>query len=220
MSMSDDVHAELRHRLIAGQFSPGEKIREEHIAAELSVSRTPVRAAIQRLVAEGLLEAAPTRGAIVSPWGDSDIEEVFQLRFLTEGLAAEWAASRITDDALDEMKRLNRDIATAVREKPKAYLEAVQEKNFRLHLTIYEACGSARLRTFGLSLLEYPLTRGGFFLYSDEDALSSVRQHEEIIRAMEARNGTWARAAIVGHLSAALERFRASRGNRSKTPET
>ncbi|MCP1170395.1 FCD domain-containing protein [Limimaricola sp. ASW11-118] len=74
-------------------------------------------------------------------------------------------------------------------------------------MTSLSACGSARLRSFGASLLDYPLIMGGFFLYSDEDARQSVRQHAEIITALRARSPEWAESAVVSHLSATGRAF-------------
>lgn len=218
MSVSDDVHTEIRRRLIAGHFSPGEKLKEEHVAAQLGVSRTPVRAAIQRLVAEGLLEAAPKRGAIVTEWRDIDTEEIFELRVLVEGQAAAWATRHITEEEITQMDALNSRIAAAIRDKPKAYLDEVQTANFEFHMALYYACGSAKLRMFGSNLLEYPLVIGGFFIYSDSDALESVRQHTEIINALRARNAEWARSAVTSHLCAAMERFRKVRRDKDSKP--
>ena len=220
MSISDDVHAELRRRLITGYFDPGQKLKEEHVAADLGVSRTPVRAAIQRLVSEGLLEPALKRGAIVSQWCDSDLEEIFDLRCLTEGLAAAWATRHISSEEVDRMEGLNDQIAQAIQDQPSAYLDVLQSANLAFHTAIYEACGSARLRMFGSALLEYPLVIGGFFIYSDEDALESVRQHKEIVNALRARSAEWARSATTSHLCAALERFRRSRGVRYRQKGT
>lgn len=215
MSVSDEVHTELRRRLIAGHFDPGEKLREEHVAADLGVSRTPVRAAIQRLVAEGLLEAAPRRGAVVSEWRDSDTEEIFELRVLAEGKAAHWAATRITEEQLDRMEFLNARIERAVKDQPSAYLSDVQSANLDFHMMLYEACGSARLRIFGSNLLEYPLVSGGFYIYSNDDARESIRQHSEVVNALRSGNGEWARSAVTSHLCAAIERFRRTRRQRA-----
>lgn len=211
MSVSDNLHTELRRRLIAGYYDPGAKLREEHLASEFGISRTPVRAVIQRLVIEGLLETAPNRGAIVSEWGDSDTEEIFELRVFAEGQAAAWSTRRITDDQLDRMDALNAHIAVALRDKPKTYLDDVQSANLDFHMALYDACGSARLRIFGTNLLDYPLVNGGFFIYSDEDAYESIRQHTEIVNALRSRNADWARSAVTSHLCAAIERFRRAR---------
>lgn len=216
MSVSDEVHNELRRRLIAGHYDPGAKLKEEHIAAEFGVSRTPVRSAIQKLVTEGLLEQAATRGAVVSQWGDEDLEEIFELRIFAEGRAAAWAARLISDEDLDRMDRLNAQIEAAIEDKPKGHLKIIEQANLDLHMTSLSACGSARLRSFGASLLDYPLIMGGFFLYSDEDARQSVRQHAEIITALRARSPEWAESAVVSHLSATRTRFRISRKSKGR----
>ena len=78
-SASDYVYGELRRRLMAGSFLPGEPLREEHIATQLSVSRTPVRNAIERLIADGLVTREGRRGAVVLGWQDRDIDEAFEL---------------------------------------------------------------------------------------------------------------------------------------------
>lgn len=221
MSVSDEVHTELRRRLIAGHYDPGAKLKEEHIASEFGVSRTPVRTAIQKLVSEGLLEPAPKRGAIVSQWGDNDLEEIFELRLFAEGQAAAWAAERISDEQLAKMGELNDEIKKAIQTKPRKHLELIQQANLEFHLLTLEACGSARLRLFGASLLDYPLIMDGFFLYSDEDAMQSVRQHNEIISALTARSPEWARSAVTSHLNATRARFRKSRlANRQNTITT
>lgn len=214
MSLGDDVHTELRRRLIAGHFDPGEKLKEEHVAAELGVSRTPVRAAIQRLIDEGLLVAAPKRGAIVTEWSNADTEEIFELRVLAEGQAAAWAAKNISDEEIEKMDVLNALIAVAVREQPEGYLDEIQSVNLEFHMALYDACGSARLRIFGSNLLKYPLVIGGFFIYSDEDAKESIRQHTEIVNALRLRNPEWAKAAVTSHLCAAMERFRNSKSRK------
>src|SRR5690606_14134852 len=95
-SASDLVYAELRRRLMAGAFLPGERLREEHIANELNVSRTPVRSAIERLIQDGLATREQRRGAVVLGWLDRDITEAFDLRLLLEPYAARSAALRAT----------------------------------------------------------------------------------------------------------------------------
>ena len=112
---SDHVYGELRRRLMAGSFLPGERLREEHIAAEMSVSRTPVRNAIERLIADGLVTREERRGAVVLGWQDRDIDEAFELRMLLEPYAAGLAASHASDAQIEELERLNQSMQDAVR---------------------------------------------------------------------------------------------------------
>lgn len=211
MNVSDTVHAELRRRLITGHYEPGSQLKEEHVAADLGVSRTPVRTAIQKLIAEGLLEPALKRGAIVTQWHERDVEDVFALRILLEGHAAALATRDIDDDTVNRMEELNNAIARAVKEKRPGFLDIVQQLNLSFHMLLYEASGSSHLRMFGSSLLDYPMIIGGFFIYSDADMAESIRQHTEIVSALRVRNADWARAAVTCHLSAAVERFRRKR---------
>ncbi|WMS44675.1 GntR family transcriptional regulator [Acuticoccus sp. MNP-M23] len=208
MNVSDKVHLVLRRRLMAGYYDPGAQLKEESVAADLDVSRTPVRAAIQRLIAEGLLEPAAKRGAIVTPWRIEDAEDIFNLRILLEGYGAALSTRNASDETFERMHRLNEEMAAAARSTAQDRLEIIHKANYAFHLAIYEDCGSAHLRTFGSSLLEYPLVIGGFYIYTDDDMDESIRQHTEIISALRARNAEWATAAIKCHLSAAIVRFR------------
>lgn len=208
MNVSETVHLTLRRRLMSGHYDPGTQLKEEAVASDLGVSRTPVRAAIQHLIAEGLLEPASKRGAIVTQWRSEDAEDIFKLRILLEGYGASLAARHIPDERLNRMEDLNGEIEKAVRQKRKGYLDTVHNANLEFHQIIYESCGSSHLRMFGSSLLEYPMVVGGFYIYSDNDMTESIRQHQEIISSLRARNPEWARAAITCHLTAAIERFR------------
>ncbi|MBM9595410.1 GntR family transcriptional regulator [Roseitranquillus sediminis] len=210
MSISETVYLELRRRLMAGHYEPGLQLREEAVAQELGVSRTPVRSAIERLMAEGLLEPGPKRGARITEWRKEEAEDIFRLRSLIEGYAASLAAEKIERESIDEMDSLNRRIADAVAGKRKGYLDVVHEANLRFHQIIYESCGNAQLRQFGWKLLEFPMVIGGFYIYSDADMAESVRQHEEIVAGLRARSPDWAKAAMTCHLTAAVERFRRS----------
>jgi DNA-binding GntR family transcriptional regulator len=91
---SDKAYELLKQRLIGGSYAPGAQLKEEHLARELAISRTPVRAALKRLVQDGLATAEVGRGVRVAEWTESDIQETYHLRSLLEGRAAELAAQR------------------------------------------------------------------------------------------------------------------------------
>ncbi|UOM35800.1 GntR family transcriptional regulator [Acuticoccus sp. I52.16.1] len=208
MSVGEKVYSTLRRRLMSGYYEPGSKLKEEVVAADLSVSRTPVRAAIHRLIAEGLLEPAPKRGALVTPWGAQDVEDIFNLRIMLEGYGASLAAKNATREEVDRLEALNEEIAAAVDSEREDRLQVIHTANLDFHTGLYEASRSPHLRTFGVKLLEYPLVIGGFYIYDRDDMIESVRQHSEIVAALRAGNPDWARAAIACHLAAAIERFR------------
>lgn len=210
MTVLEDILTRLRQRLVRGHYPPGFKLREQAVAGEFSISRTPVRAAIQRLVAEGLLEYEANRGAIVREWTDEDREEIFELRMLVESHAIGRTAKAISSAALDEMEAQNERIRHAMTEHGEGALDVMHESNFAFHLAVYENCGSTHLAHYGRSLLDYPMVIRGFYIYSEDEMHESIRQHEEILSALKAGNERWARAAMECHLQGAIMRFRKS----------
>lgn len=210
MTVLEDILTRLRERLVGGHYKPGYKLREQAIACEFDVSRTPVRTAIQRLVAEGLLEYEANRGAVVREWTDVDREEIFELRMLVESHATGRTAKAISPAALAEMEYHNDRIRRAVYEQGEGALDEMHEGNFAFHMAVYENCGSTYLAHYGRSLLDYPMVIRGFYIYSEDEIYESIRQHEEILSALRAGNERWARAAMECHLLGAIMRFRKS----------
>src|SRR2546421_6975169 len=90
----------IREAILDGRLPPGQRLKEEELARELGISRTPVREALLVLQTEGLVDAAPNRGAAVRSHDVDDLEDLYQLRALLEGYAARRAAANITDAAL------------------------------------------------------------------------------------------------------------------------
>ena len=94
------VYAELRRRILSLEIAPGQRLKESELAAELQVSRTPLREAIKLLLAEDLLEQLPTGGVVVPNLAVRDIDELYTCRAVLEGVMAADAARKATDDDL------------------------------------------------------------------------------------------------------------------------
>jgi DNA-binding GntR family transcriptional regulator len=84
-SVVDQVHADLLERIVAGELPAGSRLRQEALAAELGVSRTPLREALARLVSEGLVELVPNRGATVARRDHADMEQAWRARLALRG---------------------------------------------------------------------------------------------------------------------------------------
>jgi len=216
-SARDLVYAELRRRLMSGAFLPGERLREEHIASELAVSRTPVRSAIERLIEDGLVAREGRRGAVAMGWLDRDINEAFDLRLLLEPYAARAAASRASADQIDELEQINEHMLRAVQSGDPDRVAQVQHYNNRFHHALLAAAQSARVRSLVENLLDMPIIIGSFYFYSRDDMLRSVEQHRQIIAALRARDPDFAETAMRFHLSATRRLFR---DQRKPAPET
>ena len=196
---------------MSGVFLPGERLREEHIAAELSVSRTPVRSAIDRLIADGLVKREGRRGAEVLGWVDRDIEEAFELRLLLEPYAARSAAERATADQVDQLEAINQRMLEAMLSDDTDKVARVQHCNNLFHHALLEAAQSARVRSMVENLLDMPIIIGSFYFYSHDDMLRSVEHHRQIIAALRARDGNCAEIAMRFHLTATRLLFRNQR---------
>src|ERR687884_94343 len=93
----------IREAIVDGRLAPGARLKEEELARELGISRTPIREALLILQAEGLVDAAPNRGATVRAHTAQDLDDLYQLRALLEGFAARRAAARLTAEQLEEL---------------------------------------------------------------------------------------------------------------------
>jgi DNA-binding GntR family transcriptional regulator len=190
----------------AGQFSPGEHLKEGDIAAALNVSRGPVRDALAQLASEGHVELRPHRGAFMSTLSKADVEEVHSLRLAIEELAAERACMRMgaaefsaMDAVLEEMKAVNGDIDPQ---------DAVQ-LDLQFHDLIYLYSGHQRVQRVWTSLR----SQVSFFLhtrnvhYPDFNCVGHS-EHLELRTALRAGDPTIAREAVSNHLAGAYERLK------------
>ena len=94
----------IREAIIDGRLAPGQRLKEEELARELGISRTPVREALVILEGEGLVESVPKRGASVRAYAADDLDDMYQLRALLEGYAARRAATRISAEDVGRLE--------------------------------------------------------------------------------------------------------------------
>jgi DNA-binding GntR family transcriptional regulator len=100
------VYSQLRERILNLDLAPGTRLHEAELAAELAVSRTPLREALRMLLAEDLVEQLPTGGMLVRPLDLQDMRELYAVRAALEGLAAREASRRLTEADLEALERL------------------------------------------------------------------------------------------------------------------
>jgi DNA-binding GntR family transcriptional regulator len=210
MKAVEKAYVTIRRGILEGAYPAASRITEQEVAALSGVSRTPVREALRRLQAEGLLVFVPNQGAVVASWNDQEIEEIFALRALLEAYTAQQAALRATPEHVATLKQLARrqyELAAGSRRSPEGYTE-IAELNSRFHQTLQDAAGSARLGAMLASLVEVPLVSQTFRSYSPEELLRSARQHAEIAMAVEAGDPDSAAATMRAHVFSARHVFR------------
>ena len=132
----------IRQAIINGDFPPGMRLMELQLAADLGVSRTPIREAIRKLELEGLIVMIPRRGAYVANFSIKDINEVYEIRTALEVLAAGLAAERINEKELEEMERLLINMRPAI---DAMNIPKIAEEDSAFHEVIYKASRNERL---------------------------------------------------------------------------
>lgn len=106
MPLAETAYTQLRELILTGALAPESSITENSIVERLAIGKTPVREAMRRLVLEGLLDVTPRLGYTVVGISQQDVDDIFQLRVITEVAAAQLATERITDDALNRLEEL------------------------------------------------------------------------------------------------------------------
>lgn len=209
--LTEQVYRTLRRQIMSGDLAPGSQIKEEHVAAGLGVSRTPVRAAFLRLIEDGLLISRRGRGAFVAEWTGRDIDEIFELRILLEAHAAGLAAVHASPAQIAELRAATEAMRRCLTEKPLNFLSAIQTANSRFHRTVLEASGSPRLRALASTLVDIPMVVGAFYVYSDSDIERSIQHHLDLQVAIEQRDRALAQEIMSVHLRMAYLVFMRSR---------
>lgn len=207
----EDVYAFLRKRITLGEYAPGTRLKELALSRELGISRTPIRAAFQRLQQDGLILSTPNRGVVVAPWTDRDNDEVFDLRAHLESHAAALAAERRQDGHLAQMDQLNERMANLIRHRPDGFLTDLEDVNRNFHQLVVQAAGSPRLANFVASLIDVRRVIGAFFYYTDEELENSVQDHLAITRAIARRNDVLARTLTEDHIRTTWTRLKSQR---------
>jgi DNA-binding GntR family transcriptional regulator len=135
-SLAEGVFRTLREAIVEGQLKPGERLLQENLAKELDVSQTTVRDALNQLVGEGLAVRTPYKGVRVAKLLPAELEDIYEIRAVLEGMAAKSAASKITSEELQEMRDILLD--TIVNNDP-ASISTAREANRRFHEIFIEA---------------------------------------------------------------------------------
>ena len=204
---ADRAYATIRASILGGTFPPGARLKETELVESCGVSRTPVREALRRLAAEDFVVIQRNQGAQVKAWSPDDLDDLFSLRALLEGYAAERAAQRI---APDEIGRISDAIAemdevlVAEARQPDKVAEFLR-LNRVVHETVWEASGSARLVSMLGHLVEQALMAHTAQRFSLERIAQSHHHHQELLRALEAHDGPWAESIMRSHIHAARQ---------------
>lgn len=204
-SVVDQVYLATRARIVDGTLARGSRIHQEDLADELGVSRTPVREALRRLAAEGLVEMRTNRGARVADVGRDDMNAAYQARLVIEPGAARLAAQTMPPAPLARMRAAVAAQRRAIPDVARSF-----EANREFHLALVQASGNPFLLELAERLW---VTRIGEAIYerqseNPERMGLDADEHEQILLAVEAGDGRRAESLTRRHLADAVKRSR------------
>lgn len=192
-TQQDSIYATLRQWVTVGRFLPGERLKIRSVAAAMNVGQMPVRAALQRLAAEGALVNIPNAGVAVPLLAAPEFDDLLQMRMLLEGEAAERGSLRLTAAQTETLRDLCARMRDALTAGDSAgYLAA----NEVFHELLYRAAGSPLLFSMidTLWLKAGPISNQLFD--TPEAALVLNDAHQELMRALVKRDSAGVRRAV------------------------
>ena len=193
----------IRTNILEGTYISGQHLTGESLAEAVGVSRTPVREALRRLHAEGLVRVVPNYGAYVTGWTTADLAQMFDLRVLLESYAAELATPRLSEEQIEGIAAYAEETHVLAETRPEGFRQAIAQANSALHLAIVDAAGNARLASMIASVVETALVMRTLRVYTQDDLLRSAGHHRELALAFKARDALWAAAVMRSHILAA-----------------
>lgn len=197
-SSTDRVYTALRGAIMSGSLEAGTKLSANDLAASLGVSRTPIKNALLRLAASGLVESSHNRRAVVAGWSPADIRDTFDLNGHLHGYAARLAAERAATDEIDQLESYLEEGAQAIESgaDESVYWEIDRE----FHDAIVRLSASRPLQTMlEIGVLEVPQTRASAKRDPRRRMKESLDHHREIVRALTQRDASWAQAITLAH---------------------
>jgi DNA-binding GntR family transcriptional regulator len=197
--LHDTVVDHLRTFIVEGMLTSGMKLNERELCERLGISRTPLREALKVLAAEGLVEISPNRGATVSQMNEAEIREMFELLSGLEAFSGELACERITPAEFAEIKALHYEMLAC---RTHNDLSGYYLRNQAIHDRINEAARNTALRQMYVSVNRRVQALRFRSNFSTPKWDSAIQDHEEMIRALEARDGKRMGAILRAHLLA------------------
>lgn len=190
----------IRDAILNGTLKGGDHLREESLAQMTGTSRTPVRDALGRLVAEGLARAE-NRSRFVSDFSYDEVVVIFDLRSRLEGYAARLASQRIRPEEIDDLTRIVDEIDELADEQTDESIQTFAALNTQFHSRIISATRSTQLQTLSAQTISLPLEMIKKFVWEQKvNIRRSNGQHRDIVGALISRNPEWAETAMSAHI--------------------
>lgn len=200
---AEAAYLAIRARIISGDLTDGDRLKEQSLASEMGLSRTPVRQAITRLIHEGFVERGEGYSTRVAHFPEDELDQIFEIRRRLECYAAERAAELASDAQIAELDRLTQEMEALSPPETKADYERISTINTAFHRTISEAACSPRLMAVLSMAVDVGIVSRTYHSYSKSDLIRSARHHRELVDAIRSRSPDWASSVMSSHVLAA-----------------
>jgi DNA-binding GntR family transcriptional regulator len=201
-SLRGKVYDRIREDILNGVYKEHEELKEATLGKKMDVSRTPVREALRQLELEGLVEIVPNKGARVTGITKKDIEDIYQIRYLLEGLSARWATEHVTEELIDKMEETL--YLTEFHAKKGNFMQ-VFELDSQFHELMYAASGSKMLNHILSDFHMYVTRMRKSILSSDSRSKNSTEEHRAILEAIKERDPDKAEQCAHDHVKSTIK---------------
>ena len=202
-SLAEEVTEILRNRILQGEYTMGEKLTENKIAAELKVSRTPIRDAFRQLEQEQLIEYVPNKGCFAQGFSKEDMKDIYAVREAVEELAIRKVIQCADDQAIRKLQEQLEKMRVYTQQN---VYEKLLQANEEFHVMIYRMTESRFIVQTMKMYQDYVHLASKETLKKEEYLLEIFREHEAIYNAIAARDEEAAVEAARDHLKHSSER--------------
>lgn len=203
----EKCYQSIRKSILCGDYPEGMWLKEDHLALELNVSRTPVREALRRLAVEGLTSVNPNHGTRVATWPAEAVRESFELRSYVESYCTSLAARKMTPEILARLTAIADEMENLSKDPHAADLGRLAELNNSFHINILQAADNAHLSAFLPGLIDMTVALKTYSHYTGIELQRTNYQHRELIAAFTRHDENWAGAIMKSHLLAARNKY-------------
>lgn len=204
-SLRGRVYESIREDILGGRYPQNTELKEAAIGAELGVSRTPVREALRQLELEGLVKIIPNRGAYVNMITSKDVQDIYVIRAMLEGLCARWATEEITQEQLDGMEET---LCLTEYHTRKENYEKLYELDSLFHEQLYSASGSRILNHVLSDFHDYVKKVRKVTIASQSRSVKSTEEHRAIFEAIKEKDADRAEELARQHVKRTIESIR------------
>jgi DNA-binding GntR family transcriptional regulator len=201
-NLSQRIYEILKNQIINEELASGERLLDDKLASSFGVSRTPVREALTRLASEDLVEITPRSGIYVKKLTKKDVEEIYEIRKVLEGLAVREATSVIDGKKLEQLNLL---LQKAERSLNGDDCQSCIDFDVVLHNSILKNCQNSRLYSIITNLNTLIHVFRVRIARNKEKAKQALSEHEAILNAIKARNPEKAEKAMMEHIEKSKE---------------